>query len=278
MSEPQSRLIPPEFEVGRTYRRRDIHTAHGGQQQGGISTPKDKSYLLLFTGTGEHYGYEDGWEPNGVYRYSSEGQVGDMTFTGGNKAIRDHAKDGKDLHLFKQGGKGRVQYLGCFACSSWERRDAKDKNDKPRQAIVFYLAPSGQATAPPSATTEDSTLPLNELRRRALEAGTSAAEADPKEGKRILYARSEWVRAYLLARANGTCESCDKAAPFKRPDGTFYLEPHHTRRVSDGGADHPRWVGAICPNCHREIHHGVNGSDLNVSLVTRLGVLESDAE
>jgi hypothetical protein len=69
-------------------------------------------YLLLFTGTGEHYGYEDGWEPNRVYRYSGEGQVGDMKFNGGNRAIRDHAQHGKDLHLFKQGGKGEGPVRG----------------------------------------------------------------------------------------------------------------------------------------------------------------------
>ncbi|WHQ72664.1 HNH endonuclease signature motif containing protein [Methylorubrum extorquens] len=42
-----------------------------------------------------------------------------------------------------------------------------------------------------------------------------------------------------------------------------YLEPHHTRRVSDGGPDDPRFVGAVCPSCHREIHHGLNGQARN---------------
>jgi hypothetical protein len=104
MPGPQNQLIPPDFEVGRTYRRRDIHAGHGGQQQGGISTPQGRPYLLLFTGTGEHYGYHDGWDKNGVFLYSGEGQIGDMKFTGGNKAIRDHSKNGKDLHLFEQLG------------------------------------------------------------------------------------------------------------------------------------------------------------------------------
>jgi 5-methylcytosine-specific restriction protein A len=96
-----STMMTSPFEVGRTYRRRDIHAQYGGQRQGGISTPVRQPFILLFTGTGEHYGHHDGWEANGVYRYSGEGQAGDMVFTGGNKAIRDHAKNGKDLHLFE---------------------------------------------------------------------------------------------------------------------------------------------------------------------------------
>jgi hypothetical protein len=26
------------------------------------------------------------------------------------------------------------------------------------------------------------------------------------------------------------------------------------------GADHPKWRGAVCPTCHRNIHHGVDGA------------------
>jgi hypothetical protein len=61
------------------------------------------------------------------------------------------------------------------------------------------------------------------------------------------------VKAYVLRRANGCCEACGEEAPFVRKDGTPYLEPHHTRRVADGGPDHPAWVAAICPTCHRQI-------------------------
>jgi 5-methylcytosine-specific restriction protein A len=64
------------------------------------------------------------------------------------------------------------------------------------------------------------------------------------------------------------------AAPFERPNGTPYLEPHHIRRIADGGPDHPRWVAGICPNCHREIHHGKNGDQLNEGLADSIGKLE----
>jgi 5-methylcytosine-specific restriction protein A len=71
----------------------------------------------------------------------------------------------------------------------------------------------------------------------------------------------------VLARAAGVCECCSVAAPFVTANGEPFLEPHHTRRLSDGGPDDPRLVGAVCPNCHREIHHGAKGQERNEALI-----------
>src|SRR5688572_19256273 len=91
------------FERGQTVGRRELHRQPGGQWQGGISTPADKPIILLFTGEGgEKYGYSDEREPEGTFRYFGEGQEGDMRFIRGNRAIRDHAADGKELHLFEK--------------------------------------------------------------------------------------------------------------------------------------------------------------------------------
>jgi 5-methylcytosine-specific restriction protein A len=79
------------FNVGQTYRRKDLHDQYGGQRQGGISTPADQPLIFLFTGgRGSLWGYEDSWEPDGTFRYSGEGQTGDMEFRAGNLAVRDH--------------------------------------------------------------------------------------------------------------------------------------------------------------------------------------------
>jgi hypothetical protein len=90
------------------------------------------------------------------------------------------------------------------------------------------------------------------------------------------YVRSKAVRDYVLMRAAGRCESCDQPAPFIRKNGTPYLEPHHTTRVSDGGPDRPRFVGAVCPACHRELHFGIGGEEKNAALQERLRALEPD--
>ena len=82
------------------------------------------------------------------------------------------------------------------------------------------------------------------------------------------------MRRYVLMRAGGLCEGCDRPAPFERPNGEPYLEPHHTRRISDGGPDHPRWVIGLCPTCHRRVHCGADGGEYNQVLEAKLAGIE----
>jgi 5-methylcytosine-specific restriction protein A len=72
------------------------------------------------------------------------------------------------------------------------------------------------------------------------------------------FRRNADVIAEVQLRAKGTCEGCGKSAPFQRADGTPYLEVHHRRRLADGGEDTVENAIALCPNCHRERHYGVN--------------------
>jgi 5-methylcytosine-specific restriction enzyme A len=73
----------------------------------------------------------------------------------------------------------------------------------------------------------------------------------------IAYRRNPDVVAEILKRANGRCERCGSDAPFIRAkDGSPYLETHHWRPLSEGGEDTVRNAGALCPNCHRELHFG----------------------
>jgi 5-methylcytosine-specific restriction protein A len=90
-----------------------------------------------------------------------------------------------------------------------------------------------------------------------------------------MYRRSRAVRRYVLLRAKGECEGCGQLAPFLRIDGSPYLEPHHIRRRSDAGPDHPRWVIALCPTCHRRVHYGADGEAYNEQLSKRLSVIEA---
>jgi 5-methylcytosine-specific restriction protein A len=70
--------------------------------------------------------------------------------------------------------------------------------------------------------------------------------------------RDAAVVAWVLDLANGVCECCRKVSPFIREDGTHYLEVHHLKRLADGGSDTISNAIATCPNCHRELHYGVN--------------------
>ena len=273
------------FEIGQSYKRTELHKQYGGQRQGGISTPQKQLFLILFTGkSGSHFGYEDGWQ-DGQFLYTGEGQSGDMQFRMGNKAIREHAKDGKALHLFEQERKGCVRYLGEFALSSYEYREGTDKDQRSRRTIVFHLLPvlpqkedeANSLHEVKHGVIEFSADDLEVLRKKAYAAASEIPESNTKDGKRRYYERSKDVRDYVLARSKGVCEACNKPAPFLRRDETPYLEPHHTHLISESGPDHPRWVGAICPNCHREIHHGREGGLLNTQLQLRLISLEKEA-
>ena len=71
------------------------------------------------------------------------------------------------------------------------------------------------------------------------------------------FVRNPDVVAETLFRAQGNCEHCRRAAPFmRRTDGSPYLEVHHKTPLSQGGQDTVANAMAVCPNCHRELHHG----------------------
>lgn len=71
------------------------------------------------------------------------------------------------------------------------------------------------------------------------------------------FRRNSDVIVEVLNRANGICELCKKPAPFKRKsNGIPFLEVHHWTPLSEGGKDTVKNAGALCPNCHREVHYG----------------------
>lgn len=93
-------------------------------------------------------------------------------------------------------------------------------------------------------------LSLQELKALALK-GSSNKPARV-ESKRMVHVRNPYVRAYALRIAKGECQACRKQAPFvSRRTGEPFLEVHHSKPLSRGGADSIANVVALCPNCHR---------------------------
>lgn len=270
------------FKIGREYsRKRDIHDRYKGSRQGGISPSTKVPAVFLFTGrSGEQFGYDDQWIDD-AFHFTGEGQAGDMQFTHGNKAVRDHVADRRELHLFRSLGRGKpCRYEGQFICTSWRYDSGPDRDGNERKTIVFHLEPFENVGTPhPVVDDEEAgeaeTVSIDELRRRAHEASNEAPEGNASQGGRTVYRRSKDVSRYVLARANGRCEFCGKDAPFRRRNGILYLEPHHIKRLSDGGPDHPRWVAGLCPDCHREVHFGENGPEIDKRLEQMIAQIES---
>jgi 5-methylcytosine-specific restriction enzyme A len=93
-------------------RRADIHAKYGGNWQSGICPTSKFPYIFIFSGkTGHQHGYKDGWDNPNVFSYTGEGQAGDMEFTRGNLALRDHLKTEKRVFLFEIEGKGFVRFI-----------------------------------------------------------------------------------------------------------------------------------------------------------------------
>jgi 5-methylcytosine-specific restriction protein A len=261
------------FEKGRTYNRReDIHARYGGQQQGGIITPAKAPLVIAITGeSGLQHGYADKLRPDGVFEYYGEGQVGPMRFAGGNRAIATHSQNGKSLLLFKKERDRRLRYDGEWVCEAVLERQAPDRTGSLRPAFVFELRPL-EAIETAIDTIPPGTADLAALRARALAAASSLPTKT--SASTTVFERSRDVRDYVLARSHGICEGCQKPAPFERTNGSPYLEAHHLRRLSDGGPDDPRFVIALCPNCHRRVHVGKDGPGYNSELGTRMEIIE----
>lgn len=268
------------FEIGQTYRRQsDIHDVYGGGRQSGISPSADHPFIFIFSGsTGEAFGYEDGWqEAEQTFLYSGEGQLGDMDFTRGNRAIRDHVVDGRQLLLFEALGKGLVRFSGEFVCAGYDFGTGPDRDGTMRRTIRFHLAPIERSEVIDEPLQEAAT-DLATLRDRAITASLPASTANWKEARTVLRARSQVVKAYVLRRAAGICELTGEPAPFLTRDGEPYLEVHHIRRLSDGGLDHPVNCAAISPTAHREIHHGVDGTKLDEKLAALIAQKEAQLD
>ena len=86
------------------------------------------------------------------------------------------------------------------------------------------------------------------------------------------YNRDYAVKAWVLRRANGFCECCNKEAPFMRANGHPYLEVHHVVQMADGGPDTIYNAVALCPNCHREMHYGMNALTIVERLYSNLSM------
>ncbi len=159
------------FEIGALYSRKmQIHALLGGQQQGGISTPRDQPFVIIFTGeAGKSHGYHDFWDDEGIFHYFGEGQSGDMQMVGGNRAINRHIEKGKRLLMFKSMGHGKpYRFDGEFLkLSAYSRPDTPATRGPNRTAIVFRLQTLGEGAFLPAAK-------IAEQSKAELELGSTA--------------------------------------------------------------------------------------------------------
>jgi hypothetical protein len=101
----------------------------------------------------------------------------------------------------------------------------------------------------------------------AVLAGTASGPPPTRTVARTEHLRNPYVVFGALARAGGGCElpGCARSL-FLKDDGVPYLEVHHIHPLSEGGYDTLENAAAVCPGCHRELHHGVNRASRRLQL------------
>ncbi len=133
------------FIPGHIYNRRaDIHALFKGNWQSGICPSASHPYIFIFSGkSGHQHGYQDGWDNPNVFTYTGEGQSGDMKFTKGNLALRDHLQNGKRVFLFESESRGFVKFISeveFFDADFFETHDTKGEM---RIGIKFFFKRKG---------------------------------------------------------------------------------------------------------------------------------------
>jgi len=126
------------FEFNKIYKRSDLHDIFGGGRQTGISNCAQYPIIFIFSGkSGQQYGYKDDWDEDNYFNYTGEGQLGDMTFTKGNLALRDHLHNGKEVHLFESTEVGYCKYIDQLELVDYKIFLTPDRNGFTRKGIKF---------------------------------------------------------------------------------------------------------------------------------------------
>lgn len=206
-----------DIEVGTNQPRAAVHRLLGGNGQSGIAPLAKSADILIFsTSAGKTYGYNyDGWQTDGAYHYTGDGQRGDQLLTSaGNAAILHHRSRPRSLRLFHETGRTKtngkiVEYVGEFATDSarpYYRADAPDVDGLMRSVVVFRLLPvdrpSEMRATPASDTGEVKDIPIES---HQTEAFVIQPKTGPTAAERREAALVQRYEKWLVAKGSKVC-------------------------------------------------------------------------
>lgn len=87
------------------------------------------------------------WENENVFSYTGEGQRGDMEFTRGNLALKDHVRNGRRVFLFQQSRRGFVRFVSEMTFFDADYYNTYDTHGNQRVAIKFFFKRVGAEIA-----------------------------------------------------------------------------------------------------------------------------------
>lgn len=230
--------------------------------QGGMRRSHKTNSLVLVSNHVKSI-YDDKWRGD-ILHYTGMGGSGDQKINFmQNKTLKESVGTDIEIHLFEVFEEKHYFYQGRVKLKSDPYQESQiDENGETRKVWMFPLEIIDGKPARIEFNVIETLRKKNE--RKASKISTKAlkkiVENQPKlkPSKRTTssetYQRDEKVVKYSLLRAKGVCELCEKRAPFKKRDGTPFLEVHHINFLSNGGDDTIENVAALCPNCHRKMH------------------------
>lgn len=230
--------------------------------QGGMRRSKRTNTLVIISNHVNSV-YDDRWI-NDVLHYTGMGQIGPQSLEfNQNRTLNESPTNGVAVHLFEVFTKRTYTYIGEVVLADKPYQEQQlDAEGNNRPAWVFPLRlKAGSLPEVPDSTLKA----LDQIKERQARYLSDAEveklarqQGQAKVGRRTVSAtqhqRSAWVAENARRRAKGHCELCGEPAPFKRKEGSPYLETHHIEWLSDGGADTVENTVALCPNCHRKMH------------------------
>lgn len=196
------------LKPGDQIERKELHNQFGGRQQGGIGPSKGSPNVFLFADAASavKHGYTDGWQGDGCYHYTGEGQYGDQQMKSGNASILNHKKEGRALRLFN-GARGTVTYEGEFEIAPdvpfyvTDAPESGEVDNRPvRSVFVFRLRPvdgsipvedsikaaSGSLILPSTDQVNEVPVEPNLTERSVVEPNREPYEAERREAKLVV--------------------------------------------------------------------------------------------
>lgn len=226
--------------------------------------------VVVFTGSrhGKRAGYPDRRDSDGTFLYGGQGTVWSQRFAGANRILLEQERTVLLFHTWRppRSWKGWNRFAGVFLVARYRFEGGRGRRAGD-ELLVVTLAPA-RPTVDASLAPEDLEENLNVLRTAAL--GASRETVPAASTLQAYRHRSDIVTRHVLAWNRGRCKMCERPAPLITPPGAPYLEAHHTQWLADDGPDDLFRVGAVCPNCHREAHHGPNPENFRSKLETRI--------
>lgn len=200
------------LKPGAQLRRVELHARYGGRRQGGISPSRRSSNVFLFAdaATGHQHGYlYDGPREDGFYHYTGEGQRGDQRMIQGNRAVRDHAAEGRDVCLLEV-DRGMATYIGRFGYVDHYLADAPETGAGSVRSVIVFRLRQLEGVAPTAVSAKADELgwePVKEVpveqhltERMVIEGTREPREAERREQRLVRH-----YLDYLVEQGHEVC-------------------------------------------------------------------------